>query len=425
MKTKNLLGAAGALLLLAGLPQSASADHHGWKSLFNGKSLDGWVQKNGTATYRIENNAIVGKTAEGSPNSFLCTQKLYGDFDLEFEVMVDNQLNSGVQIRSQTKGGTNSGRVNGPQVEIEASGPNGAESGYIYGEAAGGWMTPEDKRKPHKVFKDGEWNAYRVLAEGPRIRVWINGTLISDLVDKEKFKSHPTGFIGLQVHGIGSRQGPFEVAWRNLRIRDLNHAKKQAASPQMKQSDDGFKSLFNGKNLNGWQTTGNWKPLEDGSLLIAPRKGELGWQRYSDYIWSKKKYKDFILDLEYSYPEKGNSGVFFRVGDINNPVETGIEAQILDNYGSDKKMTPHDHGGIIRTAAPTKNMSRKPGAWNHMIVKCVGSKLHVTLNGEAIINIDLSKSDAGKSKPLTGYIGLQDHGQPNNIKFRNIKIKEL
>ena len=188
--------------------------------IFDGKTLKGWTQRNGTATYRVENNAIVGKTKEGSPNSFLCTDKLYGNFDLKFEVKVDNGLNSGVQIRSQTKDGPK-GRVNGPQVEIEMSGKNGAESGYIYGEAAGGWMTPADKRKPHKHFKDGEWNAYRVVAKDARIQVWINGVQISDLVDKEKLKSHPKGFIGLQVHGIRKGSGPFEVSWRNLGIIEL------------------------------------------------------------------------------------------------------------------------------------------------------------------------------------------------------------
>ncbi len=188
--------------------------------IFDGKTLKGWTQRNGTATYRVENGAIVGKTKEGSPNSFLCTDKLYGNFDLKFEVKVDNGLNSGVQIRSQTKDGPK-GRVNGPQVEIEMSGKNGAESGYIYGEAAGGWMTPADKRKPHKHFKDGEWNAYRVVAKDAHIQVWINGVQISDLVDKEKLKSHPKGFIGLQVHSIRKGSGPFEVSWRNLSIIEL------------------------------------------------------------------------------------------------------------------------------------------------------------------------------------------------------------
>ncbi|NUN97733.1 MAG: DUF1080 domain-containing protein [Candidatus Omnitrophica bacterium] len=210
-----------ACLLLAMGGAIPAADEAGWTDLFNGKNLDGWTQRNGTATFRVEGDSIVGKTSEGSPNSFLCTDKLYGDFELKFQVKVDNALNSGVQIRSQSEGGTPEGRVNGPQVEIEASGENGAEAGYIYGEAAGGWMTPESELKPHKHFKDGEWNDYRVLAVGPNIKVWINGAQISDLTHEEKFKSHPKGFIGLQVHGIGKGTGPYEVAWRSLKIREI------------------------------------------------------------------------------------------------------------------------------------------------------------------------------------------------------------
>ena len=195
-----------------------------WVSLFNGKNLKGWMQKNGTATYRVEDGTIIGKTAPGSPNSFLCTEKEYGDFELVFEInLLNNELNSGVQIRSQTAEPTNDekfGRVNGPQVEIEASGNNGAEAGYLYCEACGGWMTPKNKLVPHKIFKDKEWNTYRVIAQGPRIQVWINGQQVSDLTDEAVYKSHPKGFIGLQVHGVGDR-GPFEVAWRNIKIREL------------------------------------------------------------------------------------------------------------------------------------------------------------------------------------------------------------
>ena len=192
-----------------------------YKAIFDGKTLNGWTQRNGTATYRVEKKSVVGKTNEGSPNSFLCTDKDYGNFDLMFEVKVDDKLNSGVQIRSQTKGGPK-GRVNGPQVEIEASGKNGAEAGYIYGEAAGGWMTPADKLKPHKHFKDGKWNKYRVVANGANIKVWINGALISDLDHEERFKSHPKGFIGLQVHSIGRGTGPYEVRWRKIKIKELD-----------------------------------------------------------------------------------------------------------------------------------------------------------------------------------------------------------
>ncbi len=220
---------AVAFTLIASIAVAATATaddkDKGWTILFDGKSLDGWIQKNGYATYRIEGDAIVGKTAEGSPNSFLCTAKDYGDFELEFEVKCDNRLNSGVQIRSQTKpasGDQKFGRVNGPQVEIEASGSGGAEAGYIYGEATGrGWLTPNDRRKPHKHFKDGEWNHYRVVAKGPRIQTYVNGEPIADLVDEEIYKTHAKGFIGLQVHGIGKKAGPYEVSWRKIRIKEL------------------------------------------------------------------------------------------------------------------------------------------------------------------------------------------------------------
>ena len=207
-------------LALGGFTKDKSSIPKKYIPIFDGKTLKGWTQLNGTATYRVEKGVIIGKTKVGSPNSFLCSDKLYDNFDLQFDVKVDNGLNSGVQIRSQTKGGPK-GRVNGPQIEIESSGKNGAESGYIYGEAAGGWMTPKAKLIPHKHFKDEQWNSYRVLAQGARIQVWINGTQISDLTDEEKLKSHPKGFIGLQVHGIGKKSGPFEVRWRNLKIIEL------------------------------------------------------------------------------------------------------------------------------------------------------------------------------------------------------------
>jgi Domain of Unknown Function (DUF1080) len=183
--------AAGTLVLGVVLcPNIASANE--WVKLFDGTSLNGWTQRNGTATYRVDQETIVGTTNEGSPNSFLCTDKEYGDFELEFDVKVDNRLNSGVQIRS--KGKAEGGRVYGPQVEIEASGPDGALAGYVYGEATDrGWLTPESRLKRHKHFHDGDWNHYRILAKGPRIQTWINGEMIEDLTDASPRVYRPAG----------------------------------------------------------------------------------------------------------------------------------------------------------------------------------------------------------------------------------------
>ncbi|MDX1680636.1 MAG: DUF1080 domain-containing protein [Akkermansiaceae bacterium] len=207
-------------LLTAALVLPLQAED-GWVELFNGKDLTGWTQRNGTATYEVVDGTLTGTTAEGSPNSFLCSDQEFGDFELTFEVKVHDRLNSGCQIRSKTFNGPK-GRVNGPQVEIEASGRQGAEAGYIYGEALStGWLTPKAELKKHKHFKDGEWNHYRIVAKGPRIQVWINGEQVSDLTDEKRYESHPKGFIALQVHSIGKGQGPWSVAWKNIKIKEL------------------------------------------------------------------------------------------------------------------------------------------------------------------------------------------------------------
>ena len=215
-------------LVMADQAASAASDETTWTPLFDESSIDESRIKSGFATYKIEDGVIVGTTEEGSPNTFYCSEQEYGDFELEFEVQVDRGLNSGVQIRSTLKNVDNKkahgGRLNGPQVEIE-TGPG--QSGYIYGEATGlGWLSPEPQSKDpavnaHDHFDNDGWNRYRVVAKGPRIQTFLNGKPIADLTHEEIYQSHPSGLIGLQVHGIGKDKGPYQVRWRNLRIRSL------------------------------------------------------------------------------------------------------------------------------------------------------------------------------------------------------------
>lgn len=195
---------------------AAPADKGDFVPLFNGKNLDGWEQRNGTATYRVDGDCVVGKTSEGSPNSFLCTTKEYGDFELKFEVkLMNKELNSGVQIRSKSKGDTKEGRVHGPQVEISTDG----KAGYVYGEGlTTGWLAIKAP-KSTEAFKNSDWNEYRVVAQGKSIKTWINGTLIADITENET--GMMKGFIGLQVHGIAKGTGPYEVRWRNIVIREI------------------------------------------------------------------------------------------------------------------------------------------------------------------------------------------------------------
>ncbi len=214
-----------------------SAQEDGWISLFDGKTLNGWKHSTlGTAKYSVVDGVIRGETVEGSPNSFLISEREYGDFELEFDVKVNDHLNSGVQIRSREKTETDVkpdkngkvtpnnglGRFFGPQVEIEAS---PGQSGYIYGEATGlAWLSPEPKQVPmveRSLLKNGEWNHFRVIAKGARIQTFINGSPVADLTHEEVFQSHPKGHIGLQVHGIKAGTGPYEVEWKNIRLRPL------------------------------------------------------------------------------------------------------------------------------------------------------------------------------------------------------------
>jgi hypothetical protein len=152
---------------------------------------------------------------EGSPNSFLCTTRDYADFDLEFEVKVDDRLNSGVQFRSQSKPDFKNGRVHGYQVEIATNG----NAGLIYDEGRRGkWLNPErqvEGKVGGKAFRNGQWNKYRVVCEGNSIKTWINGIMVSELTDDMT----ASGFIGLQVHSFNG-DSPAWVQWRNIRIKE-------------------------------------------------------------------------------------------------------------------------------------------------------------------------------------------------------------
>jgi hypothetical protein len=203
-----------------------------WVSLFDGKTLNGWSVHSGSAKYHVEDGAIVGTTVKGSPNSFLCTDRQYGDFVLEFEVSLDPRLNSGVQIRSKIaetekvfvftgrdgaprRRAIPPDRVYGYQIEI-ATGKSGS-SGSIYDEARRAFMLASTKSDPaaSKAFKDGQWNKFRIECKGDRIRTWINDVPCVDLRDGMTSR----GIIGLQVHGVGQDAGPYQVRWRNIRIQ--------------------------------------------------------------------------------------------------------------------------------------------------------------------------------------------------------------
>ena len=160
------------LLLALSVNHATGAD--GWVKLFDGRTLTGWTERNKSGSFRVEDGAIIGTAKEGLGTTFLCTDKQYTDFKLEFECkLIDPELNTGVQIRCLNrppKGKQKVGPIEGPQVEIAAKNPSrGTFSGNIYGQGWGAWLTPKDQRRNHTFFKGGQWNHFRVQAKGDRV----------------------------------------------------------------------------------------------------------------------------------------------------------------------------------------------------------------------------------------------------------------
>lgn len=228
------------VLLILWLPITANGQDDGFQPLFNGSNLDGWQQAGGKAIYRVEDGSIVGESVDKTPNSFLCTKKIYRDFELEYEYKCDDLLNSGVQFRSNVytidtfvdiNGKPKkipAGRVHGYQVEIDPNKPDRMWSGGIYDEARRGWLYPGKNggdgpsftQTGQSTYKPNEWNKVKIRCKGNRIQTWLNGVARADFEDN--LTAH--GVIALQVHGIGKRKEAIgkTVAWRNIRIKELS-----------------------------------------------------------------------------------------------------------------------------------------------------------------------------------------------------------
>lgn len=234
MKSSRLLRypslvAAIASAIATTLP-AAEPSEAGWQHWFKDGLGDAKVVS-GTASYKVEDGVLIGTTTEGSPNSFLIKGP-FKDFELEFEVKVDDQLNSGVQVRSHlakegdpapegSKSGKPlpAGRLYGPQCEIAINGT----AGNFYDEARRGtwWSLLTDTESirtdaAKAAFKKGEWNHYRIVVKGDHYQSWVNGVPTADF----KQPGDPEGYVGFQVHGIKKGTGPFSVRWRNVKFRE-------------------------------------------------------------------------------------------------------------------------------------------------------------------------------------------------------------
>ncbi|MCB0474929.1 MAG: DUF1080 domain-containing protein, partial [Flavobacteriaceae bacterium] len=317
------------------------------------------------------------------------------------------------------------------------------------------------------AFKQNEWNKFRVEAIGSNIRVWLNGTQTADLIHEMT----ASGFIALQVHGIGKdkeRDGKI-VKYKNIRIKTENlEEEKTPLSTEIPQISylknrltereikDGWKLLWDGKTTDGWRgakiktfPTNGWH-IDDSTLVVEDNDG--GESTNGGDIVTANKYKDFVLEVDFKLTEGANSGIkYFVDTELNQGAGSsiGCEYQILDDKihpdaknGVDGNRSLASLYDLIRADAllysPNETTSKRVNNydWNRAKIVVKGNMVEHYLNGIKVIEYErrtqMWKALVAYSKYSQwpnfgenekGHILLQDHGF--EVFFKNIKIKEL
>jgi hypothetical protein len=443
------------VMAAAGMAGAAGAAENTGAPLFDGRSLNGWKQLGGAADYQVIDGAIVGSSRPGVPNSFLVTEKNYGDFILEFDVRQDvGPTNSGVQFRSLSTPEFENGRVHGYQADIDPS-PR-QWSGQIYEEAQRGWFSTGETNPPAKsLYKFGEWNHYRIEAIGPRLRVWINNGAAADVIDS----ATASGFIGLQVHSINNAdESGRTTSWKNLVIQ----TEKLKPLPKMgifirnnlpnnlhaEEKAQGWRLLWDGKTAKGWRSAKSagfpakgWS-MANGELAVQAKGG-------GGDIMTDDEFDAFELQLEFKVSAGANSGIFYYLTSPHDPASNaplGLEYQILDDerhpdakLGIDGNRTLASLYDILPRAKLMTNVGIAPkvDVWQHArIVANRDGRVEHWLNGVKVLEFRRGSDDyrahvaAGKFKSTPGFgeaprgrILLQDHGDA--VAFRSIKVRNL
>lgn len=438
-------------LALLSLCVSAGAQAQ-WQDLFNGKNLKGWSVAAGTATYKVEDGAIVGTSRLGTPNTFLKSDRTYGDFILEMLFKVDDGLNSGIQFRSHVT----DGRVRGYQYEIDPS--SRAWSGGIYDEARLGWLYPlTTNPAAQRAFRPGDWNKVRVEAVGNRIRTWINGVPAADILDAQDAE----GFIALQVHAIGNPElEGKQIRWKQIRI--MTSGLEYELSPETgiaqfncipntiseREAAEGWKLLWDGRTTEGWRShkarqfpSKGWH-IEEGMLVVEKADGaESG--NGGDIITSQK-YRNFILSVDFKITPGANSGIKYFVNPEINSAEggsaIGCEFQVLDDERHpDAKLGINGNrtlGSLYDLIPAPKDKPFRKGFFNRATIVVRGNHVEHWLNDVKIVEYERNNAmwnalvDCSKYRNWvnfgnfeSGHILIQDHG--DLVYYKNIKIKEL
>lgn len=423
-----MLGCSLITVANAASPAAKSAPE-GFTSLFNGKNLEGWHGRKTAdpakwseateeqlakwdADMKAHWTAKKGAIVNDGHGVFLTTDKEYGDIELLIEYKTVPKADSGIYLR-----GT-------PQVQIwdttdESKFAIGADKG-----SGGLWNnSPGAPGKDPIVKADkpfGKWNKFRIIQIGARTSVWMNGKLVVDNAPMENYWNRDLpliakGAIQLQTHGG-------EIQWRNLFVREIDSAESNKWLRKKDTADGKFVSLFNGKDLSGWEgEVGNYEVVDD---AIQCKVGKGG------VLHTPEKYEDFEVVLEFQLPPGGNNGLAIRYPGGGDTAYRGMcELQVLDNTAEkfarlDKRQY---HGSAYGMIAAHRGYLRGVGEWNYQKVNVVGSKIRVELNGTVILDGDLStvqeymadKPHPGKDN-VDGYFGFAGHNDP--VRFRQVHI---
>ncbi|MFT4685715.1 MAG: hypothetical protein ACJATN_002559 [Neolewinella sp.] len=434
------------------------AQNTGFTPLFNGKDLSGWEQFGGTAKYEAVNGVLEGTAVANTPNSFLCTDRPYGDFILTLEFEDDPKLNSGVMFRAQWRQDKDLRRVFGYQMEIDPS-PR-AYTGGIYDESRRSWLYPLHYNPPaREAYRQAGWNTVRIEAVGNELRTFINGVPAANMVDD----FDASGMICLQVHGIPDHLAGTQVRWKNLEIKEgataTDQLPGQVYAMQVNnipntlsdyEKRHGWRLLWDGETTNGWRGAkldgfpkSGWE-ITDGELSVLAGTG--GESTNGGDIITAEHFSDFELQFEFKPTEGANSGVkYFVDPKLNKGAGSaiGLEFQILDDQNHpDAKMGVNGNrtaGSLYdlitaKTLDTPRNKELRIGGWNRGRIVVKGGHVEHWLNGYKVIEYDRHsqmfralvayskyKDWANFGRWPAGPILLQDHG--DLVSFRSIKIR--
>ena len=421
--------------LVAGSLSSRGEDNvppTGFQPLFNGEDISGWHgmrhfdprklwamrpeeraakrrkdMESVRRHWRVKNGAIVND----GRGVYLTTDGDYGDMELLIDYKTVAKADSGIYLRGN------------PQVQIWDFTKEGGKWSIGADKGSGGlWNnSPGAAGKNPLMLADkpfGEWNRFRIWQVGDRTTVFLNGRLVVDHAVMENFweRKDPLwqkGPIQLQTHGG-------EIQWKNIYLRDIpaKEANQMLAEP-------GFKPVFNGQNLDGWEGLINNYQVKDGAIVCKPGSGGT--------IYYHQPWSDFIVRFEFKLPPGGNNGLAIRYPGKGDTAYVGMcELQVLDNSAAKypRLDSRQYHGSAYGMAAAKRGFQRPVGEWNYQEVTVQGSTIQVVLNGTTILDTDLdevqqfmsNRPHPGK-KRKSGYFGFAGHGDP--VAFRNVRIKAL